>query len=275
MGQKYALQGASFINPAFRKLYDDKGLNDGSLAMLDLTHSLTAYTGVPTDVSTVYNIAWNQAKSIIGSGDAASLAWETRNAFTPTSGLFERTTKGALHGLISQVAKLSTNFYYFKLPLALREYMRTNTTRNYAVWFWYQLTRTSGNTTNLREFIDANTVSVSSNSIFNGSFSNSLTGAPDRATINKATGWTGTAASADGTHTTNYPAWGNASGFTGLNLTGSKSFVLYRVHIVDVALSGKTYAELEADDLALFNSLFGVGGRLHGDSWALTSGSLA
>lgn len=48
-----------------------------------------------------------------------------------------------------------------------------------------------------------------------------------------------------------------------------------KLEIDDVALSGKTYAELEADDLALFNSLFGTGGRLNGDSWALTSGSLA
>jgi len=275
MGQKYSLNGANFTSTAYRKLYDDRGLNDGSLAMLDFTHSLTAYSGVPTDASTVYNLAWNQAKAILGSGDASTLSWETKNTITPTSGLFERTTKGALHGLISQVAKLSTNSVYFKPPLAVREYMRTNTTRNYAVWYWYQLTRISSNTTNMREFVDGNNSNISANYIFNGSFSNSLTGAPTRTTVNKSPGWTGTAATSDGAHSLNHPAWGNASGFTGLNLTGSKSFVLYRVHIVDVALSGMTYAQLEAEDLALFTSLFASGGRLYGDTWSLTSGSLA
>lgn len=273
MGQKYALAGAQFTNPGFRKLYDDKGLCEGSLAMLDMTHSMTGFSGVPAEGSSVYNLAWNQAKAVLGAGDASSLVWTFKNSQASTSALFERTTKGALHGLVSQVAKNGTS--YFQPPMAVREYMRTNTARNYAVWFWYQLTRISGNTTNMREYVDANNTSVSSNSIFNGSFSNTLSNAPARTTTNKVTGWSGTPATSDGGHVTGYPSWGNVAGYTGLNTTGCKSWVLYRAHIVDVDLSGKTYAELDAADLELFNSLFGTGGRLNGDSWTLTSGSLA
>ncbi|MFZ1430734.1 MAG: hypothetical protein WAS21_28700 [Geminicoccaceae bacterium] len=273
MGQKYALQGASFINPAFRKLYDDKGLTEGSLAMLDLTHSLAAFSGVPGAGASIYNIAWNQAKAILGAGDAASLAWSFANSQAPTSALFERTAKGALHGLVSQVAKSgATNFIP---PLAVRDYLRVNSTRNYAVFFWYQITRVSSSTPNMKEYGVHSVTSAASNLLFQGNFSNSLTGAPQRSSLNRPTGWSGTVASSDVNLVAQIPSWGNVSGFTGLNTTGSKSYVLYRTHIVDVLLSGMTFAELEAADLALFTELFAAGGRLHGDSWELEPSDLA
>lgn len=45
------------------------------------------------------------------------------------------------------------------------------------------------------------------------------------------------------------------------------SFVFYRTYLEDLTLSGRTYAQVSAADLALYNAAFGAGGRYAGDTF--------
>jgi hypothetical protein len=49
------------------------------------------------------------------------------------------------------------------------------------------------------------------------------------------------------------------------------SGVLYRVYLEDFTVSGRTYSEVEAADLAEFATAFGVGGRYAGDTHTAVS----
>lgn len=59
------------------------------------------------------------------------------------------------------------------------------------------------------------------------------------------------------------PPWGISQA-----LNRSPSVIYYRVYIENLALSGRSYAEVSALDQAEFTKAFGVGGRFHGDTWS-------
>ena len=63
------------------------------------------------------------------------------------------------------------------------------------------------------------------------------------------------------------PAWGSPDSYTHINQKASSSFIVYRVHIIDVAASGKTFAQLEAEDVALYDSMFAEGGKFYDDTF--------
>lgn len=51
-------------------------------------------------------------------------------------------------------------------------------------------------------------------------------------------------------------------------LNASPSYILYRIYIEDLSLSGRTYDQVRAIDEAEHTKAFGVGGRFHGDTWS-------
>ncbi|MHA5056437.1 hypothetical protein ACX2CK_06565 [Acinetobacter schindleri] len=52
------------------------------------------------------------------------------------------------------------------------------------------------------------------------------------------------------------------------SLNASPSWIVYRVYIEDLNLSGRTFEQVKAIDDAEFAKAFGVGGRFHGDTWS-------
>lgn len=48
----------------------------------------------------------------------------------------------------------------------------------------------------------------------------------------------------------------------------SPSYVLYRVYVEDLSLSGRTFDQVRAIDEAEHAKAFGIGGRFHGDTWS-------
>lgn len=61
------------------------------------------------------------------------------------------------------------------------------------------------------------------------------------------------------------PPWG---GSTSQALNSSPSYILYRVYIEDLSLSGRTFDQVRAIDEAEHAKAFSVGGRFHGDTWS-------
>lgn len=267
MGQKILLDGANFTDARYPVIRDDKALTPGSLMLLDLSHSLSGVVGVPATNQAMYNIAWNEAKTLLGQGDKETLKATFLNSLG-SAGILERTPKGGLHGIVSQASKASNQNAQFYLPDLLRDYLCANPSRHYAVFIWYRITRTSPNIVNMREFVFGNTASIASNNLFNVSLDNTLgTSSGQRTSQNRPTGWEGVPNSTVANNIGSVPAFGNTIGYTSLNTNGSRSYVLYRVHIVDVAASGKTFAELEGDDIALHTAAFSSGGKFHGDTY--------
>ncbi len=48
---------------------------------------------------------------------------------------------------------------------------------------------------------------------------------------------------------------------------GHSSRVYYRFYLEDLTISGRTYAQVEALDKAVFDAAFAAGGRYNGDTW--------
>lgn len=261
MGQRVFLEGAQFTSPKFPIIRDDKSLNAGSLFMLDPSHTLSQLSGVPVDSQQLYNVAWKEAKGLIGSGDSDTLRGTFKNGLG-AHGLFERSAKGGLHGIVSQTTKINQNAKIL-LPSAVLDYLTANPSRNYAVFFWSRLTRVR-TTNDVREYLIAGTPDPLQNNLINGWFANQL--GAQRVSINKPTGWVGTPVGR--TLQVGVPAWGSPDSYTHINQKASSSFILYRVHIIDVAASGKTFAQLEAEDVALYDSMFAEGGKFYDDTFA-------
>jgi hypothetical protein len=49
--------------------------------------------------------------------------------------------------------------------------------------------------------------------------------------------------------------------------TAAPSFILYRFYLEDLTVSGRSYAEVDAIDYALWQTDFGAGGRFAGDTF--------
>lgn len=261
MGQRILLDGASFTNPKFPVIRDDKALTPGSLMMFDPTHTLSGLSGVPADGQSLYNLAWMEASQLIGSGDSESLRSVFRNSLG-VHGKFERTEKGGLYGIVSQVTKTSQNAK-IQLSSEIGGYLTANPTRQYATFFWGRLTRLR-KVDDLREVLICVSPNPLQNNLINGWFNNVM--GNQRLSFNRPSGWTGTPAG--GSFISCVPAWGGADAYTHVNQLNSSSFIIYRVHIVDILASGKTFSQLDAEDAALHAQMFGVGGKFYDDTFA-------
>lgn len=61
---------------------------------------------------------------------------------------------------------------------------------------------------------------------------------------------------------------GMLSSYTGATYRNKQnSVILYRAYIEDLTVSGRTYAEVDALDYALYQAAFAAGGRYFGDTY--------
>jgi hypothetical protein len=120
----------------------------GALALIELAHPANPVAGVPAQGALIPNLAWQQARALLGAGDESSLSATFARAagFTegaPTYGLVERSAKGGLHGITRQsLAVPAGSEVSINLPAAIRERLRAN--RKVYVSAWYRVTRANG-----------------------------------------------------------------------------------------------------------------------------------
>ena len=270
----------------------DKLETVGSLALLELAHTASPFTGVPQAGDVIQNILWSQLSAArVAGGLAASTA--ATSAFTRSTGngstgggndssgktKSERTTKGGLHGIISQSActNSSDQVVVIRGGTDLTSYLTAFPAHSYYVSIWDRLTRvalTSEPAESQIPFSPSSTASylyaIRSATIQGGGLGTSQVPAAPATLGNRFRAAGISAVTGSGSAYT-YPFAVGPSGpyyNTGTNSYTNKaaSRVLYRWYLEDLTVSGRTYAEVLAADYALYQQAFGVGGRYYGDT---------
>lgn len=287
-GQKTVLSGFTFSDMSLPVIRDDAILNAGSLFLFDPSHSQGGFTGVPATGDTVPNVAWKEAAALIGAGTEASLkARVTSSGNVANEFKLERTAKGGLHGIISQVAQTAGRSFSLAVAAAIRDYVYANRVEHsFYFSMWHRVTRLS----------TASSVMQSTFHYIGATAATSLFYAPNsaiytdngaakigaRTTAQDTQGVAGSERFANGgihgiTSTGPLPGndiqlmIGTGSVWNSFNVNKGASRVLYRVYIEDLTVSGRTYAEADAQDYALYQAAFGVGGRFNGDTYTAPS----
>lgn len=256
----------------------DPLLVDGSLLLVDPTHPADPWAaGLPVDNQLISNLASEQASSLlVGEVNPTFI----NGGFTDsTMGKLERTAKGGIHGIISQAKEaslISTIKGGIQFPEALWQYVKNNPTHQYYFSTWEKVTRQpvtnkfpvqaiigGGSTTNNYLFVFQNStrpLSSQADKFLGGKGNIAETQSKVRnIAVNGVTGDMNVVTTPRG----DSMGWGRFRGAA----TGYFSWVFYRVYMEDLTVSGRTYAEVDAADTALFTEQFAAGGRYNGDTF--------
>ena len=266
------------------KIYDDPILNVGSLFLFDPSHSLGESGTTIVNTGAANNIAWNLANETMGTSVAESSLKGviSLNNIDPSKAIIEMTSKKGVHGIISKVNTTYPVNWTMSLPDAIKTHLLTNwTSRKFFISVWGRVTRISDTSTSGFMLL-ANKSSTTSNlkSLFqaNGTVGNYFG-------IRNPTGM-----NVLGNFIRNVET-GNSMGVTPANIAGmeallkigpgnayaaseagkSQSMIIYRVYIEDLAVSGRTYAQVDAIDIALYNAAFATGGKYDADTFTAVS----
>lgn len=282
MGRVITLTGTTITNPDAPRLIEvDPIESAGSLLLIDPTHPAGAWdAGVPANGATVQNLLGGT----LGVGDATvQIAGGIANG---TKGKLERSTRGGMHGIVSQANLLTTDDGCRVYPAqALIDYIYANKSHVYYVSFWDRLTRTfqdSGQPP-VDYALGAATPTQYALALAAASqaWTPTIVGRPGSrlvpATVGPRFSNVAQAPGADfssGLSGSGLPIWGavNSGTYNG-QVIGTRnndwtSFVFYRVYLEDLTVSGRTYAEVDAIDYALYTKeVLTAGGRYEGDTY--------
>ncbi len=291
MGLKITIPGVSFTDTSLPKLYPDPIMSGGSLALFDAAHPAgwSNGTDAPEHGDILNNIAWEQAAGIIGSGTLASLSSAFDINFTDPDldGRVELTAKKGIHGIVSQTSPNGQKRLRLPWPSAILAYVEANkVSRSFYLSMWARVTRAtvgsilsaqggfqaggspSGNyLIEVRNTFSAMTPAPGGvglgNRVVNGG-----TSAPSFVSGGVA-GMTGTGALSS--TVSSAMKIGPGDGFASFENDKAASIIFYKVYLEDLTESGRTYAEVDALDHALWAEAFAVGGRFYDDSWTAPS----
>lgn len=100
------------------------GLGTGTVLLFDPALQAGAFSGIPADNATIPNVAADNAAAIVG--QAASGLHFTHSFLRESTDtlVMERTAKGGLHGIASQVAQTTSgNYARLLIPFYIRQYL--------------------------------------------------------------------------------------------------------------------------------------------------------
>jgi len=270
---------------------DDSLLVPGSLVLYEPAHSANPVVGVPASGASIPNIAWKRAAALLGSGDVNSLALSRSNPFAVASGadvanqmLTERTTLGGIHVIVSQTNAQVQQGWAARGPAAIEAYLQANLDHSYYISRWDRLTRAATADVDPGEMIiGQNTtalIALSQPEAVSSGGTLPLTSSGKRLGLDSSPAsnfrttlgnrFLSVGVSAHSGSPTflycNLSIHGVVSpwGATYQNKAGSR--VDYRAYLEDLTVSGRTYAQVEALDFALWQAAFGTGGRYNGDT---------
>lgn len=280
-----------FNNPALRKRRDDAILSTGSLVLIDFAHSANPLIGVPVSgTGNIPNIAWKEAAALHGSGTQSDWAMDAVVNASGVDGFIDRSAKGGVNVCMSQATQTGTGkgFEVRRQTLAgnpLLQYLYANRTHNFYFSQWERITRI-GLTTN-PELGEAAIYAFSSGSptttcllnLNRTTTVNATLGSNNVPALPQAVGNSFRSGGFGGWTATGQPT-GAADIIAGLLAVGqrpalyaagpvnrSRSAIMYRAYLEDLTASGRTYAEVQAMDKALFDQAFAIGGRFYGDTF--------
>lgn len=277
--------GTTFTDPSLPTLQPDSLMSSGSIFLVDFGREETAsLLSVPAHGGALVNLAWENAATLIGSGNEATLAGVFENTLVgqPTMGAVERSGKKGIAVISSQSANDTSNRHSgLALPSAIIQYIHANLP-SHAFYFsvWGALTRVATATIDSTGYVGD--VGNSANSAFvfykqpavlPGSGTPFVGGrsVPNSNIVGSyfrniaVDEWSGAK-----------PTVGNTMGrfwfgqygvFSGFQRNQAASGILYRIFIEDLTASGRSYATVDAADKAMFDAAFGPGGRFEADTF--------
>lgn len=250
----------------------------GSLLLIDPMHPSKPWpAGVPPTGSFVPNLVWESAAKLTGATEETLQARYFNTFSAPTRGKAERTSKGALHGIVSPTAALTVNeTVMLKVPDMIKNYWKANPTNEMYLSLWQKVTRVdvSGHvhvvsliSTNSVFGIGASAVDFMGGTKINQSsvggwnvLGNALRSGSAKPGPNFAT-------DTDTNLNANALAWNTGMRSSAANNTGFGSRIIYRMYLEDLTKSGRSYATVHALDNALYQKdLVAPGGRYYGDT---------
>ena len=281
MGLQIKIPNLSFTDLTLPTLYVEPMLTNGSLFLIDPTHPYNVYTGNLNNTQIMPNIAEPQALALVAGNTGANIY--NPNMAVPNINV-ERTAKGGIHAIISQTAVVSTVFD-INLPDNIRDYMLTNiNTHSFYTSLWHMVTRAEvasvrrnfgGYTHNDANYLwvfdaqgdlpaVASTQRIGAHQTAPGTANGPIYRSIG---VNGPTNGYGTINTPDGKSI--FGVGNNSGWYAGAGNTGaSPSHIFYRAYIEDLTVSGRTYAQVDAIDYALYQKeIMNVGGRYYGDTF--------
>lgn len=278
MGKKIVLTGVTLTDLDAPKLAQfDPIESAGSLLLIEPMHPYQQWpAGVPADAALLPNILTTLAG---GPQASFSLKGGINNG---TKGKLERSGKGGLHGIVSQSSLLTTtDGALILLPSSVRAYIYAHQAHDYYFSFWDRLTRANPNATQWTA-----DYALGSNTSVGLAYSNPNGWMPGTPSLKRDTpnvvGPRFANVSRDATlvsapthlDSSGTPIWGTVmpATYNGQVIATRNdnwtSFVFYRCYLEDLTVSGRTYAEVDALDYALYTKhVLTAGGRYYGDTF--------
>jgi hypothetical protein len=261
----------------------------GSLYLYEPAHPVEAWAaGAPTHGSTVPNVVGSFAADLLGVAESAVDGAVTMAGMSGTQGKVERTAKGGLHAIYSQthatnIATANSCYFLLAAPAAIQSYIVANYDNVMYLSLWFNVTRLSptgkaGNAIHQLVNASGSSVNYKTYSAQSGTQPASaskreapyLSGSASTGTKFLNVGVTGHTGTAPGTVNVWPFVVGNV-GSMNANTTAKEaapSVVLYRAYLEDLTVSGRTYADVDAIDHALYTrEVLTPGGRYYGDTY--------
>lgn len=264
---------------------DELLLGAGSLLLLDFAHPLEPSPTGAVSGTVFPNLARTHAAAATGLTEAQVDGVTLTSTFvSDTQGKFERTAKGGLHGIASQTLDVASPAQYGRLLIAadLLAWLDAHSTDDLFVSMWGRITRDPLNAGSGTYYLNAGLAGGSGGqTAWNVVGQSKSTGNPagqpattriglrasredngnviiNHAVSDKPSNWGTTVVSR------NIAKWGQ---YPGAPLHSTPSWVLYRLYIEDLSVSGRTYAQVDAlDHLAYQQQVLSPDGRYGGDT---------
>lgn len=258
----------------------------GSLLLVDTRNWAT---GVPAHGATLPNLAREQAAALGLS--ATDAVMQEVGDLSGALGLVERTSAGGLHTIVRQSSAVpANNGFNIQIADSLLAYLVGHPTHEYYVSQWRTLTRIALATAGAKTFLavernpngtvgylrmaTSDTYLQPTSTYQTGRYlsqSANALGAVFDAVSGKTSDTAPTTAAYSNAHAiAQGGAVANQNTYAPL-LAALPSWVFYRTYIEDLTVSGRTFAQVQAADYALFQAAFGSGGRLAGDTYTAPS----
>ncbi len=289
MGKRLIIPGiTSFTGP---KIYADPILSKGSLLLWDPSHSAGGDAGGVVGGTPLANIASDISAGIIGVPVAS--ARPTLYSVTPANSipsLRQRTSVGGLYGLWSHTSGLTTTSGLGLDASFLKEYMFANSDHAFFASIWVRSLRRGlqgsinaamplGHLARSSSPSGSNLINLAGSGIANslgqrqaGGTTNNViwdTVAPRIINQGRQT-WNGNNTEKPANSgLANGPlfAVGSIPGYSGSVNSPGVSGIIERVYLEDLTVSGRTYAEVDAIDFAMFTAAHAEGGAWFGDTY--------
>lgn len=262
---------------------EDSHIKKGTLYLFKPANSKGYDSPEPPKPGTLLpNVGWRAAADILKAGDRSSLSMVVEGTYTAEQVKTEITAKKGLHIMTSQTKMTAAKGFFAKLPPLIAAYILANS-ENHQFFFRLieKITRSPSGFNDRRLGLEANS-GPSSNYLALMRSDTSLPTSGAKRLGGRLTqggnltgyimrnigvsGFTGSRP-ADGTVLTSHGlSVGPAMGFSSVGLNASASTVLYEFEIEDLTVTGRTYAEADAEALAYFNEVTGPGGRYAADT---------